>query len=154
MITAQDLMTKDPLRVRPDTEIAEAIHLLLEKKINGIPVVDDEDNLVGIICQSDLVAMQKKIPLPSMFTILDSIVPLSSTAKLDREIKKIAAIRVEDAMTPEPLSVEIDTPLEELAQIMVDKKYHTLPVAQNGKLVGVVGKADVLKTLVSDQGSD
>lgn len=154
MTTAEDLMTRDPIRVYPDTDISEAIHLLLDKNINGIPVVDQEDNLVGIICQSDLVAMQKKIPLPSMFTVLDSILPLSSTAKMDREIKKIAATRVEDAMTPDPLAVKKDTSLEDLAQIMVDKKYHTLPVAEGGKLVGVVGKADVLKTLVNSRAQE
>ncbi len=151
MTTAEDLMTRNPIRVHPDTDISEAIHLLLEKNINGIPVVDQEDNLVGIICQSDLVAMQKKIPLPSMFTVLDSILPLSSTAKMDREIKKIAATRVEDAMTHDPLAVKRDTSLEDLAEIMVDKKYHTLPVTEEGKLVGVVGKADVLKTLVGSR---
>ena len=154
MTTAEDLMTRDPIRVHPDTDISEAIHLLLEKNINGIPVVDQEDNLVGIICQSDLVAMQKKIPLPSMFTVLDSILPLSSTAKMDREIKKIAATRVEDAMTPKPVAVKRDTTLEELAEIMVAKKYHTLPVAEAGKLVGVVGKSDVLRTLLGSRKSD
>lgn len=151
MTTAEDLMTRDPIRVHPDTDISEAIHLLLEKNINGIPVVDQEDNLVGIICQSDLVAMQKKIPLPSMFTVLDSILPLGSTAKMDREIKKIAATRVEDAMTPDPLAVKRNTSLEDLAEIMVNQKYHTLPVTEEGRLVGVVGKSDVLKTLVSSK---
>ena len=149
MTTAEDLMTKDPIVVHPETDIAEAARLLLEKNINGIPVVDEDNNLVGIICQSDLVAMQKKFPIPSVFTLLDSLVPLGSLSRLDNEVKKIAATRVEEAMTPDPLGVARDTSLEELAQIMVEKKFHTLPVLENGKLVGVLGKADVIKTLLS-----
>lgn len=148
MTTAQDIMSTDPIVVRPDTEIPEAAELLLEKNINGIPVVNEKNELVGIICQSDLVAMQRKIPLPSLFTLLDSLLPLSSSSKMEKEIRKIAAARVEDAMTPNPKSVVRDTSLEELAEIMVNHKYHTLPVVENGKLVGVVGKADVLKTLM------
>lgn len=151
MITAQDIMSTDPIVVRPDTEIPEAAELLLEKNINGIPVVNEKNELVGIICQSDLVAMQRKIPLPSLFTLLDSLLPLSSSSKMEKEIRKIAAARVEDAMTPNPKSVARETPLEELAEIMVHQKYHTLPVVENDKLVGVVGKADVLKTLMKQK---
>ncbi|WP_028574223.1 CBS domain-containing protein [Desulfonatronovibrio hydrogenovorans] len=151
MITAKDIMTKNPIVVRPETEIPEAAKLLLEKNINGIPVVNDQNELVGIICQSDLVAMQRKIPVPSLFTLFDSLLPLGSTSKMDREIKKIAAARVEDAMTPSPVHVGEDTGLEDLAEIMVNKKFHTLPVVENGRLVGVVGKADVLKTLMKEK---
>ncbi len=151
MITAKDIMTPDPIVVRPETVIPEAARLLLEKNINGIPVVNDNNELVGIICQSDLVAMQRKIPLPSLFTLLDSLLPLNSSFKMEKEIKKIAAARVEDAMTANPESVNKNTALEELAEIMVLKKYHTLPVVEGGKLVGVVGKADVLKTLMKQE---
>ncbi|WP_045214857.1 CBS domain-containing protein [Desulfonatronovibrio magnus] len=151
MITAQDIMTPDPITLTPETEIPEAATLLLEKNINGIPVVDKDNQLIGIICQSDLVSLQRKFPLPSIFTVLDSLFPLSSTTKLEREIKKIAAAKVEDAMTTKPKSVLKDTTLEELAEIMVVRKYHTLPVVEDGKLIGVVGKADVLKTLMKQE---
>ncbi len=151
MITAQDIMTSDPIVVGPETEIPEAVRLLLENNINGVPVVNENNKLVGIICQSDLVAMQRKIPLPSLFTLLDSLLPLSSSSRMEKEIKKIAAARVEDAMTRDPLFVERNTSLEELAEIMAIKKYHTLPVVEDGRLVGVVGKSDVLKTLMKQE---
>lgn len=148
MIKARDIMSSHPLTVSPDTEIQEAARLMLERNINGIPVVDKKNRLKGIICQSDLVAMQRKFPLPSMFTVLDSILPLSSTSKMEKEIRKIAATKVSDAMTADPRSVTPETGLEELAEIMVKYKYHTLPVVEDGRLAGVVGKSDVLKTLM------
>ncbi|MGD9262027.1 MAG: CBS domain-containing protein, partial [Desulfobacterales bacterium] len=71
MIKVKDIMSKDIISVTPDTEIAHVAKLLLEKRINGVPVVDEDGSLVGIICQSDLIAQQKNIPIPSLFTLLD-----------------------------------------------------------------------------------
>ena len=79
MLTAKDIMTKDPITVSPDTEITRAAKLLLDKGVNGLPVVDREGKLLGIICQSDLIAQQKGLPIPSIFTLLDGFIPLAST---------------------------------------------------------------------------
>jgi CBS domain-containing protein len=57
---------------------------------------------------------------------------------------------VEQAMTPKPVTVDPDTDIEDVARLMVDKNYHTLPVLDGGKVVGIVGKEDILKTLLSE----
>ena len=72
MLTAKDIMTTDCITLTPETDIATAAKTLLENKINGAPVID-EGKVVGILCQSDLVAQQKKITLPSFFTLLDAM---------------------------------------------------------------------------------
>ena len=148
MITAKDIMTREVITISPETEIAQAAQLLLTNRINGVPVVNDAGELVGILCQSDLIIQQKNIPIPSLFTLLDGFIPLTSSKKLDREVEKIAATKVEDAMTANPVTVNPDTGIEEVAAFMVEKNYHTLPVIDGGKLVGIVGKEDVLKTLI------
>jgi CBS domain-containing protein len=104
---------------------------------------------VGILCQSDLIIQQKNIPIPSLFTLLDGFIPLTSSKKLDKEVEKIAATKVADAMTPAPVTVNSDTGIEEIAALMVEKNYHTLPVVDADKLVGIVGKVDVLRTLIN-----
>jgi CBS domain-containing protein len=149
MLKVKDIMTTELVTVSPQTEIAGAAKILLEKRINGLPVLDDSGKLVGILCQSDLVAQQKRIPIPSVYTLLDSFIPLTSLKRIDKEVQKIAALRVEQAMTPDPVTVTPETDIEDVARLMVDKKYHTLPVVAGGKLVGVVGKEDVLKTLLT-----
>lgn len=149
MLKVKEIMTRNPITVSPQTEIAAAAEILLEKRINGLPVIDDSGKLVGILCQSDLVAQQKSIPIPSVFTLLDSFIPLTSLKRIDKEVKKIAALKVEQAMTPDPVTVGPETDIEDVARLMVDKKYHTLPVIENGKIVGIVGKEDVLKTLLT-----
>lgn len=148
MLTVKEIMTREPITVAPDTPITEAAKLLLDRRINGIPVVDAGGKLVGIICQSDLVTQQKKFPIPTLFTLLDGLIPLQSTKSLDREVKKITATRVADAMTREPTTVTPDMGIDEVASLMVDKKFHTLPVVDGEALVGVIGKEDVLKTLM------
>ena len=150
MLKVKDIMTKEVISVSPETEIANAAKILLEKRINGMPVIDAFGKLVGIICQSDLVAQQKSIPSPSVFTLLESYIPLTSLKRLDKEMKKIAALTVKEAMTPDPVTVSLETDIEEVAKLMVDKKYHTLPVVEGGKVVGIVGKENVLKTLLAE----
>ncbi|MBW1836500.1 MAG: CBS domain-containing protein [Deltaproteobacteria bacterium] len=148
MLQGKDIMTKDVITVSPDTEILVATNILLEKHINGVPVLDDAGNLVGILCQSDLIVQQKKIPTPSLFTLLNGFIPLTSQKKIEKEVRKIAAITVAQAMTPNPVVVSPDTTIEAVAALMVDSSYHTLPVVDEGKLIGIIGKEDVLRTLM------
>lgn len=152
MKTAKEIMTTAVITLSPETGIIEAAKLLLEHSINGAPVVDHDGRVVGILCQSDLVAQQKQIPLPSLFTMLGGYISLTSTKHWDKEVRKIAALTVTDAMTPDPVTIAPDTPLDAIAGLMVDKNLHTLPVVENGRLVGIIGKEDVLKTLLKASG--
>ena len=149
MLKAKDLMTRDVITVTPQTEITEIAKLLLESHFNGVPVVDPDDSLVGIICQSDLIAEQKKLPIPSVFTILDAFIPIYPPGKAKKEMQKIAAIKASDAMTTDPVTVGPETGIDEIASIMVNRSIHTIPVVERGKLVGVIGKEDILRTLVA-----
>jgi len=148
MMKAQDIMTRDIISVTPDTEIAQAASLLLENRINGVPVVDATGELVGILCQSDLIAQQKSIPIPSLFTLLDGYIPLTPTKRMDREVEKIAATKVAEAMTTPPVTVDPETDIEKIAVLMVEKNFHTVPVVDADKLVGIIGKEDILRTLI------
>jgi CBS domain-containing protein len=149
MLTAKDIMTTDPITVAPNTDIIQAAGIMLEGHFNGLPVVDDKGTLVGVICRTDLISQQKTLNLPSVFTLLDGFIPImGSSDAMEKEMEKIAATSVSQAMTPDPVTVTPDTTIEEIATMMVDKKAHTLPVLDGGKLIGVIGKEDILLTLV------
>lgn len=150
MLKVKDIMTTKLITVSPETEILQAAKILLEKRINGIPVVDEAGVLVGILCQSDLIAQQKRLPIPSFFTFMDGLFSTSSAKQMEKQVQKIAAITVAQAMTPDPVSVEPDMGIEVVAGLMVDSGLHTIPVLHEGKLVGIVGKEDILKTLITD----
>jgi CBS-domain-containing membrane protein len=151
MRKAKDIMTKDVITVEPETEVIHAAKLLLEHHVNGLPVVDKEGHLKGIICQSDLVVQQRKIPLPSFFIMLDSFVPLASPKNIEKELQKMSALTVKEAMTPNPVTIDPETDLEDIATLMVKNTIHTLPVVEQGKIVGIIGKEDILRTLISNE---
>jgi CBS domain-containing protein len=148
MLKVKDIMTTEVITVSPETEIVQVTKLLLENRINGVPVLDETGKLVGILCQSDLIAQQQKVPIPSFFTLLDGLIPLISEKQLDKQVRKIAAVTVAEAMTPNPVTVQPDTNIEEVAALMVERNFHTIPVVDEGKLVGIVGKEDILRTLM------
>jgi predicted transcriptional regulator len=107
---------------------------------------------VGILCQSDLITQQKKLPIPTLFTFLDGLIRLTSMKQLEKQVGKIAALKVSEAMTTKPVTVKPDTRLETVAAFMVDSNFHTLPVVEDSNLVGVIGKEDVLRTLLPTPG--
>ncbi len=149
MITARDIMSTDLITADPDMEITKATRLLLDNRINGLPVVNDAGKLVGILCQSDIISQQKKLPIPSIFSLLDGFIPITSIKRIEKEAQKIAATTVSHAMTPNPVSIKPDTGIQAVAALMVDSNFHTLPVVDDGRLVGIIGKEDVLKTLLT-----
>ncbi|MBN1627410.1 MAG: CBS domain-containing protein [Deltaproteobacteria bacterium] len=148
MLKAKDIMTKDVISISPDLEVTQAAQILLQHGINGLPVVKGT-KLVGILCQSDLIAQQKKLPMPSLFTLLDGIIPLGSTKNFEKALRKMAATTVADAMTSKPVTVGPETELQDIATLMLDKNFHTIPVVDHEELIGIIGKEDVLKTIVS-----
>ncbi|MGD8267829.1 MAG: CBS domain-containing protein [Desulfobacterales bacterium] len=150
MQTVRDIMTTEVITIGPETEIVHAARLLIDNKVNGLPVVDARQQVVGIVCQSDLIAQQKRVRVPSLFTFLDGYITLASAKQFEREVEKIAASKVKQAMTSEPTCVSPDTAIEEAATLMVEKNYHTLPVVDNGRLVGIVGKEDLLRTIMPE----
>lgn len=148
MLTAQDIMTKNPITVTPETDILEAAKMLLESHFNGLPVVDEHGGLKGIICMSDLLEQQKKLEMPSFFSLLDGFFAIVNSKELDKSVAKMTALTVGPAMSTGVTTVTPDTDVEEIATLMCDLRHHTLPVMDNGLLVGVIGAEDILKLLI------
>lgn len=147
MYLARDIMAEKVISVPPDLPVEKLASILWENRINGSPVVAGDGSLVGVVTESDLIDQTKKFHIPTAVSILDSVIFLDSEKKVEQEIRKMTGSTVEDICTKNPLTIPDDMPLDEIATIMAEKKVHTLPVLRDGKLVGVVGKADVIRTL-------
>lgn len=147
MTTVAEVMTTDVITVTPDTAIRDLAKILLEKHINGVPVVDDEGNVLGVVCESDLVSQNQPLHIPTVFVIFDSFIPLENPFRLRNEFKRITATTVEDIYSHPAVTVSPGMDIAQAAQLMVEHKYYTLPVVEEGKLVGVLGKADLLSSL-------
>ena len=147
MRTAGEIMTREIITVSPEMGVADLANLFWEKSISGAPVVDAEGKLLGVVTETDLIDQSKKVHIPTVLNILDSMIILENPAKLDRELKKMTGTKVKDICTAEPLTVSEDTPMDELASIMSERHLHTLPVLKDGRLIGVIGKADIIRAM-------
>jgi len=148
MKTAADIMTRNVITVTAATSVRELAKVLTENMISGAPVTNEQGELIGVVTESDLIDQNKKIHIPTVVSILDSFIFLESPDRLDQEMRKIAGATVADICSTDIVSVPPDTPLDELATIMSEQAIHTLPVVDDGKLIGVIGKRDIIKAIV------
>ena len=101
-VYARDIMTANPVTVSPDTPVAEASKILLEKRFNGLPVVNAEGVLLGIICQSDLVMQQKKFEMPAFFFLFTGFFPFHHQKNMKKNYQPWAAMNVGPLFAPPP----------------------------------------------------
>jgi len=149
VLNASDIMTTDVITVRRDTSLKDLARIFYENHINGVPVLDDDDTLIGIICESDLIRKDKKLHIPTVVAIFDWVFYLESPKKIEQEIQRINATTVEDLYTKDVITVGEKTPVDEIATLMEQKKIYSIPVIDGDRLVGIVGKADLIRTLVA-----
>ena len=147
MLRAQDLMTENVIAVTKNTEVRELAKILTDNKISGVPVLDEAGKLAGVVTESDLIFQNKKVHIPTAVAILDAFFFLESPEKMEKEMKKMAGVTVGEIYASEVISVQRDTPLDEIATLMAEKNIHTLPVVDQGNLVGVIGKRDIIRTI-------
>lgn len=147
MLTAKDIMTRDVVTVTPDTSIEELASLLVQNEISGVPVVDEGGALIGVVTENDLISRNKRLHIPTVVSFLDAAIYLESSKKFEQEVKRMAATKVGDICNRKVVSITQDTTVVDIATIMDEKKVHLLPVVTAGKIVGIVGKRDVLKAV-------
>jgi len=147
--TVADVMTKDPLVVRPDTSLKEAIHLLVEHRISGLPVVDAEGKLIGVISEADLMWQETGVEPPPYIMLLDSVIYLENPTTYEKDLRKAMGLTVGEVMSDRPVSVKGDRSLRDAAKLMQKHNIRRLPVLDDGQqLVGILTRADILRDLL------
>ena len=151
MLTAKDIMTKAVITVNPDTSIVELSSILVKNEISGVPVVDDSGMLYGIVTENDLIRRNQRLHIPTVVSFLDVAIYLESSKKFEQEVTRLTATRVGDICVRKVVTIGEDTPVVDIATIMSEKKVHLLPVVKAGKLVGIVGKRDMVKAVARQE---
>ncbi len=128
MITARDMMTMDVVTITGDTPIRVAIDLLIRHNISGIPVVRDDSTLVGIITERDIL-------------------------RLIDEPQSVNNGKVEDFMTTPVVSFELRSSVRKMCDFLAGKCMRRLPITQDGKLVGIVSRRDIIKSIMETEGA-
>ncbi|WP_418791571.1 CBS domain-containing protein [Phosphitispora sp. TUW77] len=144
---AKDIMTADVITVSPDDTVEHVIKLLLDKKISGVPVLNKDREVIGIVTEGDLMLRSQELRVPSYIQILGGVIYLDDPAEFKDTLRKVVAVKVEGLMTEDPITVDEDTDLEEIATIMADNGINRVPVTREGKLVGIISRADIIRSL-------
>jgi CBS-domain-containing membrane protein len=149
MLKAKDIMTKDVITIRSEATVEELARLLMEHRISGVPVVNDENRIEGIVTENDLIRKNKRLHIPTVIRLFDAYLMVGSKS-MEKEIKNMAATTVDEICTREVVSIKEETSLDEIATIMAEQHTHLLPVLSDGAVVGIVGKADVVRSMTNE----
>lgn len=144
---AEDIMTEEVITVNQNDTIKEVARLLSDNEISGLPVVNNEGALVGIITEQDLIIRDKKLHFPNYIYLLDSIIYLESLSEFEEEFKKMIGTQVEEVMTEEVITVNRETPTDEIVELMLDNKINRVPVMDEEELVGIISRGDLVRLL-------
>lgn len=147
MLTAKQIMSTDVTSVLEETTIEELARLFVESGFSAMPVVDEEGQLRGFISESDLVAQNKPLHLPRVISLFDWVLYMESEKNFREEVERITAKTVGEICVREVVSCGVDTPLTEIAELMSGKRVNLLPVLQDDKVVGVVSRLDVVRSM-------
>jgi CBS domain-containing protein len=142
-----DIMEREVVTIAPDATVHELVLLLRDKDLGGVPVVDDDGLLVGIVTEGDLVIEDADVRLPHYFELFGNLVYLGGQKKFEERLKKMVGNSVADVMTTEVFTVAPDDPAPRAANIMVDKKVNRVPVVDGDRLVGIVARHDIIRML-------
>lgn len=146
-LCARDIMTRDVITVNPSTTVQEIARLLLDRRISGVPVVDDGGELLGIVTESDLVLKVSGPHIPPHIELLGGVIYLEKPHEMKEHLRKAMGVTAEEIMSGEVVTVEEDMPVREVADMMVSRRVNRLPVLSNGKLAGIITRHDIIATL-------
>ena len=147
----RDIMDAEPATVSPDTSVEEVVRTLREHELPGVPVVDANGRLAGLVTEADLVLPddQGDLHIPHYINLFGGTVFLEPLGRFEDRLRKAFASKAADMMTPDPDSVAPDTTVREAARLIHDTGHNRLPVVEDGRLVGVVTRVDVLGALAA-----
>ncbi len=142
----KDVMTRDVVSVGANEPVVKAARLMLQNRISGLPVVDAEGELVGIVTEGDFLrrgelGTQRRRPKWLEFIV--------GPGRLAEEYVHTSGRKVEEIMTPDPATVAEDETLEDVVEIMERRHIKRLPVMRSGRMVGIVSRANLMHALAS-----
>lgn len=151
MATVADIMERDPVTVTPSDDVETVIRVLRDNELPGVPVVNSGGRCVGIVTENDLVLRgeDSDLHLPHHLDIMGGVIFIESMKHFEERVRKAFASRVEEMMTPDPITVSQDAPVQEAARLIAEHKHNRLPVTEHGRLVGIVTRLDVLDALTA-----
>ena len=147
MLTVADIMTRNVVSIKGITTVREMAGIFDTMRFGTLPVVDDAGNLTGLVTASDLVEQDRPLHMPTVISLFDWIIPLEGEESLQRDLNKITAQTAAELASTDVVTVTAADSVSNAAEIMSSKKLHALPVVEGKKLVGMVSRIDIIRSM-------
>lgn len=150
----RQVMTTDVVTFSPEETVEVATRRLIDRNVDGAPVVDAEGRVVGMLSSDDLLVQETQLHYPTVFSLFGAYLELpSSHRRFEAELRRAIAAVVRDVMEPDPVTCAGDDTLERAATLMHERDVSRLPVIDDGRLVGIVARGDLLRALIEAPGT-
>ncbi|WP_321365758.1 CBS domain-containing protein [uncultured Desulfuromusa sp.] len=147
MLTARDIMTTEVVSVRLDTSLKDLAKKFVETRFSNLPVLDEDENLVGVISETDLIEQHKPLHIPTVMTLFDWVFSFGSEKRFQEEVDRVTATTVGELYCKDPITCSPENSVRELAALMGQHKVHLLPVVSDKKMLGVVARLDLIRAM-------
>lgn len=139
----KDVMTTKVITVKEDDLLKDVCLYCSEKEVSGLPVINGQNKVVGVISEGDLI----RAVLPTYGEITDQETFLQNAENIEKKASEAAKIKVKEVMSKPAITIDEDAPLMKAGAIMLARQIKRLPVVKDGKLVGVISRANIIKEL-------
>lgn len=147
MLTVADIMTRNVVSIKGTTTVREMAGIFDTMRFGTLPIVDDAGNLTGIVTASDLVEQDRPLHMPTVISLFDWVIPLEGESTLQRDLDRITAQTASELASTDVVTISPSEPVSSAAEIMSSKKIHALPVVDGKKLVGIVSRIDIIRSM-------
>lgn len=146
---AKDIMSKEVITVKEGTGVKEIISLFLKHRISAVPVVDEKNNIIGVVSEGDLL-YKKRLPTSINWVQDYGQYYYTRPEQLLEEHRKTEGTTAKEMMTPIPIYVDEETPVSEIAKLMLKRGIKRVFVVRENKVIGVVSRGDILKEIIAE----
>ena len=147
------VMTTEVLAFSPDDNVRGAMQRMVDRGIDGAPVLDATGALVGMLTSSDLIVQEAKIHFPTVVSILGATIERpKDKERFDHDMEKALGASVGEVMHHDAVSIGPDDTIEDAATLMHDHDVSRLPVVGDSGLVGIIGRTDILRAIIREPG--
>jgi CBS domain-containing protein len=143
---ASDVMTSDVVSIKTEATILDAVQLMLERRISGLPVIDASGTLVGMVTEGDFLRRRETSTQRKRGRLLEFLL---GPGRLAEEYIRASGRQVDEVMTRDVRTVEEDAPLEKIVYLMERHRIKRIPVTRNGKVVGIVTRANLMRAVAT-----
>ena len=151
----REIMTTEVVTVRSDTSVNDIAKLMSERDISGIPVVDESKHVVGIVTELDMIVRNTRLEMPAFIQILDlARIPLERPGHYRDRLRHMLGAQAADIMTEQVTAISPEAEAKDLAELMVKRRFNPVPVVENGVLVGIVSRADLIRMMARELESE